>query len=300
MSQRTLHRAAGGLALLFGLVTLAPAAAPTPAKDDAANKRLLYVVKHGSAKDLAAVLGEHFKGVAEVQALPDASGNCLLVSAAPSAFDEVVQTLAELDRPPQTVELDILIASVAVKKAEGDKTNPPEGVDEKTLTGPVADVTAKIEALQKNGALSGLKHIRLTAVEGRPASVLVGENKPYVTALNVAATGRAFRGISYRNSGIQADATVRVAPDKVVTVDLKLEDSYPNVPEDGVSIGADENNKPVFATEFVVSTLKSKIDVASGQARVAEGVKTDAKSAKAHTIVVVGARVADTDAKPEK
>jgi len=114
------------------------------------------------------------------------------------------------------------------------------------------------------------------------------------------ATGRTSRSITYRNSGIKADATVRVSPDKVVTLDLKLEDSYPYIPEDGVSIGVDENNKPVFAAEFVMSTLNSKIDVASGQARVAEGVKTDAKSAKAHTIVVVGARVADTDAKPEK
>src|SRR4051812_48709515 len=42
------------------------------------NSRILYVVKYGSAKDLAGILGKHLKGDAEVQLLPDASSNCLL------------------------------------------------------------------------------------------------------------------------------------------------------------------------------------------------------------------------------
>ena len=300
MARTTLYRAVGVLTLVIGSAALASADPPAPAKDDAANKRLLYVVKHGSAKDLATVLGQHFKGVAEIQALPDPSSNFLLISSAPAAFDDILKTLEQLDRAPQTVEVEILIADVATKKADGDKTNPLEEVDEKALTGTFADVMARAEALQKKGALSGLKHILLTAVEGRPASVLVGESRPYTTAINISATGRDFRGISYRNSGIQANATVHVSPVKVVSVDLKLEESYPYVPEEGVSIGKDENGKPVMATEFVTSTLNDKIDVTSGQARVAEGVKTQAKSGKSHTIVVIGATVIEPDAKPDK
>ena len=181
-----LPRAIGALALLFGLAASAVADPPAPAKDDA--KRLLYPVKHGAAKDLAAVLAAHFKGVAEISALPDAGTNYLLISAAPSAFNEVVQVLDQIDRPPQTVSVEILIASVSVKKGD-DKSAPADDVDEKAFTGSIADVKAKVEALQKKGALGEVKRLQFTAVEGQPASLMIGENRPYVTGANIRATG---------------------------------------------------------------------------------------------------------------
>src|SRR5205807_1867449 len=68
MSQNILWRAAG---LALALAAGAPAAdPPAPAKDAAANKRLLYVVKHRAAKDVAAVLGAYFKGAAEFRTVP--------------------------------------------------------------------------------------------------------------------------------------------------------------------------------------------------------------------------------------
>lgn len=302
MSQRILSRMAGGLVLLFGLAAFAVGAAPAPpAKDDGgANKRVLYIVKHGSAKDLAAVLGEHFKGVADVQALPDPSNNCLLIGAAPDAFDDVVKVLAQIDRRPQTVSIEILIAQVATKKADGDKTAPAEEVDEKDFTGAMSDIEAKVMGLQKKGVFTDVKRIQLTAVEGQPQSMMLGETKPMVAGTNHTATGLVSRMITYRNTGTKADATVRVSPDKVVTLDLKLEDSHPYTPDDGIPIGTDENGKPILATEFAMSNLTSKLEVPSGKAQAAQGVKTVAKSGKAQTIVIVGATVIEPDAKPEK
>jgi type II secretory pathway component GspD/PulD (secretin) len=299
MSRLPLLRAAGALTLLLGLAVLAAADPPAPAKDDAGNKRLIYIVKHGVAKDLAAVLGEHLKGVAEIQALPDATSNCLLINASPSALDEVVKVLEQLDRRPQTVSIEIVIAEIG-KKAEGEKTAPAEDVDEKDFTGTIADVNSRVEALQKKGIISGVKRLQLTAVEGLSASVSVGENKPYVTGMNHVATGATVRSISYRNAGIKADASVRVSSEKVVTLDLKLEDAHPYTSEDAPAIGTDENGKPVLATEFAVTNLNTKLDIASGHAQAAEGVKTQAKSDKAHTVIIVGARMIEPDAKPEK
>src|SRR5258708_28085622 len=125
MSRLHLHGMMCGLVFLLVLAPFGAngqAAAPAPAdpkepapksqpgKDDdgAKNKRLLYLVKHGMAKDLAAVLGEHFKGVAEFQALPESTSNALLISAAPAALDEVVKVLDQLDRQRQTVSIEIL------------------------------------------------------------------------------------------------------------------------------------------------------------------------------------------------
>jgi type II secretory pathway component GspD/PulD (secretin) len=299
MSRHALLPIVGGLVLLFGLA--ACAAGDPPAKDDAAaNKRIVYIVKHGSAKDLAAVLAEHFKGVADVQTLPDASSNSLLISAAPSAFDDVVKILAQLDRQPQTVAVEILIAEAACKKADGDKTAPADDVNEKDFTGPMADVEAKLEALHKKGVLSDLKRVQFTAVEGVPASLLLGESKPVVMGANTTATGLVSRMITYRDLGIKADATVHVSPEKVVSLDLKLEDARAVTPENAIQIGTDETGKPILATEFPKTTLTSKLDIPSGKAQAAEGVKISAKSDKTHVFVVVGARVVEADAKSDK
>jgi type II secretory pathway component GspD/PulD (secretin) len=299
MSRLALFRTAGALTLLLGLAALAAADPPAPAKDDAANKRLIYIVKHGTAKDLAAVLGEHFKGAAEIQALPDPSSNCLLINASPAALDEVVKVLEQLDRRPQTVSVEIVIAEIG-KKADGDKTAPAEEVDEKDFTGTLADVNARVEALQKKGVITDVKRLQLTAVEGQSASVTVGGSKPYTTGVNVTGTGRTSRSVSYRSTGLKADASVRVSPEKIVTLDLKVEDSHPYTPEDAPQIGTDENGKPIPATEFALTNLNTKLDIASGRAQAAQGVKTQAKSDKTHAIIIVGARVVEPDAKPEK
>ena len=148
MSQFPLHRATGGLILALGLTAFAAGDPPAPKdpspKDDAsATKRLVYFVKRGTAKDLAPVLAGSFKGVAEVQALPDPTSNCLLISAAPAALDDVVKILEQIDRRPQTASVEIWILEVGGKKAGGDKTAPAEEVNEKDLSGTVAEVSAE-------------------------------------------------------------------------------------------------------------------------------------------------------------
>jgi type II secretory pathway component GspD/PulD (secretin) len=310
MSRLNLQRMMCGLVVLIGLAGFGvggwaadpPAPKGQPGKEDqgAGNKRLIYLVKHGSAKDLAAVLSEHFKGVAEIQALPDAATNCLLISTSPTAFEEIVKVLDQLDHRPQIASVEIFIAEVAQKKGEGDKPAPAEEVDEKDFTGTLADVEAKVDALQKKGALASLKRIQLTAVEGLPVSMMLGENRPFVAGTNMTATGHVSRAITYRNAGIKVDATVHISPDKTVTVDLKLEDAHPYTPENGIPIGTDENGKPIQATEFAVTSLSGKLEIPSGQAQAAQDVKTVAKSDRTHTVIIVGARVQAPDAKAEK
>ncbi len=98
MSRSSLYRAAGGVILALGLTSFAagdlPAPMDLPVKNEAsAAKRIVYILKNGSAKDLAPILAAHFKGVAEVEALPEPTDNCLLISASPAAFEEVIKAL---------------------------------------------------------------------------------------------------------------------------------------------------------------------------------------------------------------
>jgi type II secretory pathway component GspD/PulD (secretin) len=263
------------------------------------NKRIVYVVKHGDAKDLASILGKHFKGEAEVQVLPDSPSNCLLISAAPNAFAEVVKLLAQLDRRPQLVSVELLIAAVMPKKGQDGKPVGNE-LDDKEFDGSGKEVLEKIETLRKNGLIDSLKRIQLTAVENQPASVLVGETKPVVSGVTTRGTGLVSRSITYRNTGTTAQLTARVTAENTVAMALDVSDARLHVPEDGIELGKDETGASIRATEIITATLKTKLNVRSEQAVAAQGVKTDSKSGQAQTLIIVAARILESGDKASR
>jgi type II secretory pathway component GspD/PulD (secretin) len=311
----TLHKSVsmvGGLVLLLGASCAELSAqeerpkqgqAKTTAEDNstAKNKRIVYPVRYGGAKDLAAALSKHFKGDADVQAVTETGGNYLLISAAPALFDEVLQTLQELDRAPKTVSVDVWIAEVITKRGEDGK--PVEGekeIGEKDLTGTIDEVQKRLDDLAKNGRIGGLKHIQLSALENQTSSSTTGENKPHIVGTTVRATGIATNQIAYRNVGTQVRATPRIMADKSILLELKVEDASLNTPEDGIGLGANAKGGAVTAAEFTTSTLESKLAVAPGKAVAAEGVKSSSKGKQAQVIILVAARIVDADAKKDK
>src|SRR5262245_47751649 len=125
---------AGGL-IVLALVALdtrpgpAPAHAQQPKAGEAnAAKRVIYSLKYRAAKDLAEVVGKHFKAEPDVQVLAEPGSNFLLISAPPAALTEMVKLLDQLDRRPETVVIDVLVVEPAVAKGAA-----PKGVAEKEL-----------------------------------------------------------------------------------------------------------------------------------------------------------------------
>ncbi|HVS37444.1 MAG TPA: hypothetical protein VMS17_17915 [Gemmataceae bacterium] len=295
--------AAWALALGFlvaGGVRAADPAVPTDAK------RAVVVLKHRQAKDLAAVLGPYFKDAALIQGLPGSPDEVLLIRASPSVYDEVMAAVDKLDRAPKTVSVELFIAQAAPpadadKKPDGEKPAPAEAVvKESDLTGPTAEVAARLEEMRSKGLLTDLKRVHLTVTEGRTSSILAGENKPYTTGVMRVATGAAARSISYRNVGTEVQASAIVSPDGAVSVDLHLQDMTADTPPDGVPIGADEKNNPVFATDFFVTHWEGKISIPAGQARPLESVHSTDKNDRLRTFIVAAVQVLDADAKPPK
>jgi hypothetical protein len=309
---KTIRRIGCLAALAVGLSLLggpAPAPAGDPARDEPAKgrgeapakaKRIAYVVKYGTAKNLAALLRKHFKEDVEVEAVPDAPSNCLLIRAAPAAFAEVVKLLAELDRRPQTVAVEVLIAEAPPAKGAAKPGEGKEEPDDKELTGPIADVVKRAAELQKAGVLAGLKRIQLTAVEHHPASVLLGELRPVVSGARTLPGGTVSRTLTYRNVGSQVKVTPRVVPGKKVMLDLEVSEARLFVPADGIVLGKDENGQVLRATEFLQAKLATTLAVPSGQAVVARGVKTTAKAGQPRTLIIVAARVLEPEPGAEK
>jgi hypothetical protein len=284
-----------GIILAAACVVLLPAHAQDRKPAPGQAKHIVHVVKLGSAKDIAAVLGRQFQGDAEVDVLPDT--NCLLIRANAQAFDDVVKTLQALDRRPRLVSVGVWVADVLPPKAEKGEEPKLAPIDDKALTGPSGEVLVRLRDMQRNGQIGSLKRLQTTVAENQSAAIMEGENKPFVTGRTVTGTGVTSQTISYRNTGTNARCTPRVADDQTVMLDLKVEDARMHVPDDGIVLGED-NKEKVRATEFVVASYTGTVAVGPGRAVLVRDVKVDAKNPGAsRTLIVVTARVVDENAK---
>jgi type II secretory pathway component GspD/PulD (secretin) len=257
--------------------------------DDAAavTKRFVYLVRHGEAKPLATVLGQHFKDVPALQIVPETTGNALLVTAPAFLADELIKTLDQLDRRPRQVLIDVLIAEVPLQEKEN-------GFDPADFKGPGDTVLPKVEHLARKAKLNHLRRFQISTLENQPGKVQIGESKPFVAGVNNRGGGFGGGGgggantsvITYRDVGSTVSALPRVSPDGDITIELQVEESRANTPDDGVPLAQGVN-----ATEFIKATFTGKVSVASGQCALADGVKTEAKNLKVQTVVVVSAKV---------
>jgi Bacterial type II/III secretion system short domain/Bacterial type II and III secretion system protein len=301
MSATNITRLGLGLALTLGFALCMAwgqekgSALPAKADDAGRAKRLVYVVQHGSAKDLAAVLGKHFKSDAEVQVLPDSPANCLLISAPAPVFDEVVKLLAQLDRAPQSVVVEVLVAEVPAPKGDGKAETPTRDLQVKDFNGPAADVLAKVEMLQSKGVVGKLHRVQLTLVEGRPATVFDGAVQPYVTSTTKTALGVTTQSVARQNVGTQTRATAHVTPDKKIELDLEVTAAW-MVPDPNVVLGTNETGAPIHATSHVTARYGNKLSLTPGQAVAAQDVKNTSKSNKEQTLIIVSARLVDPNA----
>jgi type II secretory pathway component GspD/PulD (secretin) len=245
--------------------------------------RLVYLVRYGDAQQLATTLSKHFKDEPALQIVPETTGNALLVTAPAFLADELIKTLDQLDRRPRQVLIDVLIAEVPLQEKEN-------GFDPADFKGPGDTVLPKIEHLARKAKLNHLRRFQISTLENQPGKVLIGESKPFVAAVNNRGGGggggpNTF-SITYRDVGSTISALPRVSPDGDITIELQVEESRANTPDDGVPLAQGVN-----ATEFIKATFTGKVSVAAGQCALADGVKTEAKNLKVQTIVVVAAKV---------
>jgi type II secretory pathway component GspD/PulD (secretin) len=255
----------------------------------AERRREVITLRHSTARELAAVLEEHFEGTAGVRIVPEAMSNALLVSAPTSLIEEVLRTVERLDRRPlRQVEIAVVVAEVVVPPAGADDGTPV--FDPRELTGPADGLGAKLEGLKRQGRLGALQDVRLTAMEGHRATVQSREQRALVRA--AAAGGRgdfARQSIEMRNLGTVVDVVPFLTTDGAVRLDLRIEESRLSSERPGGQDGA-----PIPAAEPVGVTLTTSLVVPAGRAVLASGLGDDSSPGRPRVAVVVTARVAES------
>jgi type II secretory pathway component GspD/PulD (secretin) len=253
-------------------------------------KRGVHVLKHASAHDLADLLARRFKD-ATIQAGPPGTSGLIFVSAPSDVFEEVHRALQRLDRQRQTVAVEVFVVALPEKKP--DDKEP----DDKDFAGSLAEMVSRLEALEKKGQVASFQRHQLTTLEDQPASLGAGVNKPQVSGVTITRTGLVSRSITYVDEGTQIDVTPQVGTDRVVLLELKVQNRRGYQPRGVPALGTDEKWKAIPATEAIDAVLATRLSVPAGKAVLARDFKVRSKSGEGRTLLVVGARLVEGDRK---
>jgi type II secretory pathway component GspD/PulD (secretin) len=246
--------------------------------------RTVYQPRHLNAKQLSEALAKLFKNDAEITSLTDSGVNVVLFSATPEMTKSIKQILDELDRKPRLIKVQVALFETTTKPE--DSKNRLTDSELKELEGNSEQVFAKLEAFQKEGKIQSLRRVDLSAAENQRTKQMTGSDKAMVMGeANPFGGGKARTSISYRPTGWTVGVTPQLSEDKLISIDLTVDDSQLHTPEDGV------NANGVIAQETRTTQLQSKIQLVSGQATVAQGVKTQSKTNVLQTYVVVGTQL---------
>jgi general secretion pathway protein D len=238
----------------------------------------------------------------QVTIIADPDTNSLLVRTSPKNYDRVKVILEELDRAVAQVLIKVLIAEVTHDKGSdigtefsvlnlrasglGQKVGTDFGLA-KPSPGLVVqileqDFTATIRALETAGKLDVLSRPYILASDNQLASILIGQEVPFITYSQLTDTGQINNTIQYTSIGIMLDVIPHINPDGLVILDVAPEISS-LLKDTSVKISPDVS-APIFATR----NAQTRVAIRDGQTVVIGGLMEDRKAETVEKVPLLG------------
>lgn len=151
--------------------------------------------------------------------------NTLVVSGTPQEHRAVQALIETLDAKPRQVEVEVEIASIdrsALRHAgiEWNWSDVSGGSGREGFS-----FAAQIQALEEKGKAEVLARPHMTAINGKEASVLIGDKIPVVT--EHVSNGEKTATTEYKDVGVKLRYVPRIHDDDTVTASIEAEVSLP-------------------------------------------------------------------------
>jgi type II secretory pathway component GspD/PulD (secretin) len=271
----------------------APPAATTSAVDAPKYERLLvpvhFIDPAAVAEKITALFNHGNRGQSTVSALSVPGTNCLMVSASQEDLGEVARIVAQLDRTPRAVAIDVWIVDLHPDAAKGVESSSAHAPAELISAGPRAKVIEELAKLEKEGKALVVNHLQLTSLEGHEAMAQQGERKPRITATNVNQGGR-MSTVTFENTGTIVKATPRVTGNQVI-LDINAEKSFMGPEFTGAIISQPINGPEVRSPSAISLVGKATLTLNSGEVGAMTGLKGSPDDAAGSYQVLVSAEV---------
>jgi general secretion pathway protein D len=252
----------------------------------------------GSTSDL---LGQVF-------VVADTATNSLVVTTASKNFKQVRKVIDDLDRAVPQVLIKVLVcevthtntvdlgvefsglnlqganavqgltvggqvANTSVIEGKGESAGSGFGVGTNTSGGFMFKldekyVTAAVHALANVSKLNVLSRPYILTSDNQEATIMVGENDPFITSSQITADGQVINNIQYQAIGIILDVTPHINGQGLVTLDV-----YPEISSNtGRTVPLNQfASSPIFAQRYA----QSRVAIRDGQTIVIGGLMQD-------------------------
>ena len=251
------------------------------------------------ASPMAAAAASNLAG--QVYVVADEDTNSLLVTTASKNFDHVQEIIADLDRAVPQVLIKVLIAEVSHDKsidlgtefsmlnlrASGTSQKYSTDFSVAAQTGGFVfqldqkDVTAVFRALASVAKLDVLSRPYILTSDNQQASIMVGQEVPFIINTRTTDTGQTINTIEYDDIGIILNVTPHINPQGLVTLDV-----YPEISTlTGETVPISETVRaPVFAKR----SAQSRVAIRDGHTIVIGGLMEDRFTKSVEKVPLLG------------
>lgn len=261
----------------------------------AASSRTIYFARNASSQNLVQLLERHYDGDANIKLYADAGSNILSIRAgSPMALDEVLKTLALIDRPSRQVIVHFQLIELNMKKPDapegGNATLP---VNPEELNGPFSDAQAKLKSWMADRHVASIRRYELKGLENVALQLSLSEQKPVVSSYNTNAVTRAFHpNVTYRDFGTVIDLITRITDGGKIELALKFDLRQLAAPERGTEL-IRSDDKTLTAPATSTHRLNSTLSIPDGHASVAACAQDDVAVGTSPLFFLIAPQVID-------
>lgn len=244
----------------------------------------------------------------KVYVVADTDTNALILTSPPKYVDRVKNILTDLDRSVPQVLIKVLFAEVTHTNGSdlgfqwaydngsvdangnyiGNRTAVGSDMGLSKANGGLnvayvqGNFSAMLHALATEGKVDVLSRPYILASDNQLASILVGQQIPYVTNTRVTDTGQTINTIEYQDVGIILDVVPHINPDGKVVLDVNPQISA--VVKDTTVQVTDNVNALVISKR----SAQSRVAVDNGQTIVIGGLMEDKKNTIVTKVPLLG------------
>lgn len=187
----------------------------------------------------------------------------------------------DIEKVPVVVELDLVLAQWAA----GTETER-KAISE-SLVGDAKAVADRLAKLQIEGKFAAVENVAVSALDGRTASVKMGQSRPYVTNVNSTTFGTS-NGITLMDVGTLASLLPQVFEKDNVLLQVRFEKSDIETSDDLPVLLETKDGRKVQSAMTTRFSVDTTVRLANGKTTIAAG--TSSKSDR--HILLITAKVA--------
>lgn len=159
------------------------------------------------------------------------------------------------------------ISSFGVGRSSGET-----GYGGLVLSAGSESISVLIRALQQTGRLDVLSAPEIMTLNNQPASVLVGQEVPFIGGTTTTGTGLVQNDIERLPVGLQLGVTPRISPDGMVVMEIDAVKS--SLSDVGVPVSIDQNGNAIEQPIVDTTQASTTVSARSGQTVVLGGLIT--------------------------